>query len=170
MEDSTKLPYWVLKTLPVLTGHVSLTDFEKWVYLPTSEKSFPKELYLEFISFDYRKSLSDFLELLRDFIPLEQRWTLYIIVDFLKSPEYMDFIDKDKFKLLPASNMILEHAWEKINKISEDIYWNELEEKFFFKKETKELLSSYIRTFIFLLRDGDKTVIDMVSELNRIYK
>lgn len=171
MSDNHKLPNWILKVLPVLTGHISLLDFEKWLYLPTSESYFPKELYLELISFNYTKNLSDFLNCFSDFIIFEKRQSLYIIVEFLKTPEYLDFIDSDIFRLLPASDILLDYIFSKINKISEDVYWDDMKSDLVFRTETRKLLDNYVENVILLLRDYDnRNIFGVIRELNKTYK
>ncbi|WP_281405017.1 hypothetical protein [Actinobacillus suis] len=40
MEKIEKLPNWILKILPLLTGNMSLSEFQEWLYQPDTEKLF----------------------------------------------------------------------------------------------------------------------------------
>lgn len=171
MSDSKKLPKWVLKILPVLTGHIYLLDFEKWIYSPASENCFSKEFYLELISFNYKKgSLSDFLNCLSNFMSFEQRLSLCKIVDFLQEPYYLDYIDNDDFNLLPVSDVLLNYALLTMKEMSERAFLAERLGYFEDYKKIRQLLFEYAENVIFLLNDYEnRTIIGIMGELNKVY-
>lgn len=169
---SQKLPSWTLKLLPVLTENISLQEFEQWIYQADSEKHFPKDVYLELISFDYNDNLSEFVNYLIEFIDSN----LGIGSEFFSISEYFSvagayyYTEKDDFNLLPISSKLAEYIWDTIEDISQQAYWSEETYDIEYEPKIKILLLHYLKQITYLLQNYEKyTDTFIITELNKIY-
>lgn len=168
--DIVEFPDWILKILPVLTGNLSLRDFEQWLYLPQSENYFPEEVYSEFISFDYGRNLSDFFDFIQVILPFESRDALSSILSVLQAykPRYLS--DWELFTLLPVSERVLEFIWDRIYEQLDNIYESELCENYENAKKYHRILVQYLEKVVFLLSNYEEhTELSIRRELNKIF-
>ncbi|MGX2950792.1 hypothetical protein ACWIUA_07830 [Ursidibacter sp. B-7004-1] len=162
-------PDWVLKILPVLTEHLSLKDFESWLYQPQSETYFPENVYIELISANYFK-LSEFIDVMQKLFSFNSREIINSFVSFIRQPSMSGLPDFDDWLLLPVSNTLMEFIFDRIWEI---LYNRSLSNRNENPEELRlnsQLLDQYLERVIFLFRDYDKyKELDIRRELNKIF-
>ncbi|QIA77347.1 hypothetical protein [Rodentibacter caecimuris] len=82
-----KIPNWIWKVLPVLTGYQDSQCFEIWLYSKLAETLFPQKVYLELISFNFRDNPLKIFDVLNEFISFEERQKLKLIVKLFREKE-----------------------------------------------------------------------------------
>lgn len=163
-------PDWILKILPVLTGNLSLRDFEKWLYLPQSENYFPQEVYVEFISFDYGKNLSDFFDVIQTIFPFESRDALSSILGILTASRPWHLTGWELLTLLPVSERVLDFIWYRIYEQLDNIYESESHGNYENAKKYHRTLAQYLEKVVFLLSHYEQhTELSIRRELNKIF-
>lgn len=164
-------PKWILKILPVLTGHLSLKDFEIWLYSPQSKDIFPNDVYLELISFDYTRGISDFFDCMQIIFSCKSREVLNDIIGFIREPRFSSLPNWDDFLLLPVSPTLLEFIWDRILELLGNVFLSEKHEEYEEFRLNNALLFLYLERIILLLKDYEKyTEIEIRRELNTIFR
>ncbi|MDG4949222.1 hypothetical protein NYR72_12185 [Actinobacillus equuli subsp. haemolyticus] len=170
MEKIEKLPNWILKILLLLTGNMSLSEFQEWLYQPDTEKFFPNNVYIELISFDYKTKLVFIDEFISQFISFEMKLELRRVCIFLSEPTILYLEEKD-LGILPVSKGLLKFIYSELNRISYDIkYWEWEENNYKYGQELRKLFKLYATMIVSLLSEyGRNTDSYIIKTLATIY-
>ena len=97
-----KLPEWFVPLLPVLAGHQSAADFERWLYTEAAKTLLPENTYAALFWLDYRKAHPrDIHDALAEAGDWAGGWhKLQSVYEYLRTG-YLNWADDELLRVLP---------------------------------------------------------------------